>query len=151
MRQFWRRWLPGPKHGPARGVTVHGSPGFQNDTERLTDHLADCRQLRTWARGRSIDLNDTPESLAALDQALDPLNAGTKRLLETDGGLYFGTVLVGHLPQARWHVWPNGHPVVRLVPARRDLDVVAAVSDRARMGQSGLATLYADTIADCAS
>jgi hypothetical protein len=147
MSQFWRQWLPGPKHGVARGIAVHGSPGFQRDAERLADLLADCRKLRAWARDHSVDLDDTPGSLAALDEGLSPLTGETRRLLETDGGLYLGTVLVRHVHQGRWQVWPNGHPVVRL-PSGRDLDVVAIVSDDARAGQPGLAALYADAIGD---
>ena len=147
MSQFWRQWLPGPRHGLARGIAVHGSPGFQKDAGRLADHLADCRKLRAWAQDHSVDLDGTPGSLAVLDDALCPLTSETRRLLESDGGLYLGTVLVRHLHQARWQVWPNGHPVVRL-PSGRNLDVVAAVSDGAQAGQSGLAAHYADAIAE---
>jgi Family of unknown function (DUF6278) len=147
MSQFWRQWLPGPKHGVARGIAVHGSPGFQRDAERLTDHLADCRKLRAWARDHGVDLDDTPGSLAALDEGLSPLTGETRRLLESDGGLYLGTVLVRHVHQGRWQVWPNGHPVVRL-PSGGDLDVVAIVSNGARAGQPDLAALYADAIGD---
>ena len=147
MSQFWRQWLRGPKYGLPRGIVVHGSPGFRKDAERLTDLLGDCRNLRAWARNHGVGLDDTPGSLAALDEALDPLTGETRRLLETDGGLYLGTVLVRHLRQARWQVWPNGHPVVRL-PLGRDFDVVAAVNDGARAGQPGLAARYADAIAE---
>jgi hypothetical protein len=150
MSQFWRRWLPGPKHGPGRGIVVHGSPGFRKDAERLTDLLGDCRNLRAWARDHGVGLDDTPGSLDALDDALGPLTGETRRLLETDGGLYLGTVLVRQLRQARWQVWPNGHPVVRL-PSGRDLDVVAAVSDGARAVRPGLAAHYADATAEHAT
>jgi hypothetical protein len=147
MSQLWREWLPGPKHGLARGIVVYGSPGFQKDAGRLADHLADCRKLRAWARVRNIDLDDTPGSLAALDAALSPLTRETRQLLEADGGLYLGTVLVRHLHQALWQVWPNGHPVVRL-PSGRDLDVVAVVHEGARAGRPDLTAHYADAIAN---
>lgn len=147
MSRLWRQWLPGPKHGLARGIVVHGSPGFRKDAERLTDLLGDCRSLRAWARDHGVGLDDTPGSLAALDEALGPLTGEMRRLLESDGGLYLGTVLVRHLRQARWQVWPNGHPVVRL-PSGRDLDVVAAVSDGTRAGHPALAAHYADAIAE---
>jgi hypothetical protein len=65
-----------------------------------------------------------------------------RRALDNDCGLYLGTVIVGHQPHARWHVWPNGHPVIRLASGR-ELDVVAAVHDQAHAAQSRLATLYA--------
>jgi hypothetical protein len=78
------------------------------------------------------------------------MNDETRRLLETDGGLYLGTVIVRHYPGARWHIWPNGHPVVRL-PSGGDLDMVAAVSNRARTRQPGLAAFCADTFTERAS
>jgi hypothetical protein len=158
MSRFWRQWLPGSKHGVARVVVVHGSPGFQHDAQRLADLLADCRNLRAWAREHGVDLDDTPGSLAALDQALDRMNQARGVLtrgvlrggLTNDAGLYLGTVLVRHLPPARWQVWPNGHPVIRL-PSGRDLDVVAAVNGQGDTGQSDLALLYTDTITGDAS
>lgn len=125
---------------------MHGSRGFAKDERKLADHLSDCRKLRAWARTHHLDLDDTPGSLAAIDQAITPLTSEGRHLLQTDGGLYLGTVLVRHLPQARWQVWPNGHPVVRM-PTGRDLDVVAIVSDAARSGQPGLARHYADATA----
>lgn len=143
MRQFSRRWLRSPKRGIARGVAVHGSPGFRDDLTRLTHLLADCRNLRMWAGQHKITLDDSPGSLAALDHAFSPASEDVWRRLENDCGLYLGTVIVHHRPHARWHVWPNGHPVVRLASGRQ-LDVVAAVHDRAHAGQSNLAALYDD-------
>jgi Family of unknown function (DUF6278) len=94
MSKFWRRWLPGPKHGLPQGVAVHGSRGFAKDERRLADHLSDCRKLRAWARTHHLDLDDTPGSLAALDEAITPLTGEGRHLLQMDGGLYLGTVLV---------------------------------------------------------
>jgi hypothetical protein len=124
---------------------VHGSPGFEKDAGQLANHLSDCRELRAWARNHHVDLDDGSGSLAALDEIMNPFTAEARRLLEMDGGLYLGTVLVRHLPQAHWQVWPNGHPVVRL-PSAQDLDVVAIVSDTARAGQPSLARHYTDAL-----
>jgi hypothetical protein len=143
MRQFWRQWLPGPKHGMASGVAVHGSPGFRKDSARLTDLLADCRKLRAWAGERAVGLDDSPDSLATLDRALRPMGEDARLVLGNDCALYLGTVIVRHQPHARWRVWPNGHPVVRLASGR-ELDVVAAIHDRAQAGQLDLAALYDD-------
>jgi len=143
VRPFWRQWLRSPKHGLARGVVVHGSPGFQNNTARLNDALADCRKLRAWAQERDVNLDDGPDSLPGLDRALDAAGEDALRALDLDCGLYVGTVIVRHQAGARWRVWPNGHPVVRLVSGR-ELDVVAAASDLLPDGKSSLATLYAD-------
>jgi hypothetical protein len=51
--------------------------------------------------------------------------------------------MVRNLPHAQWHVWPNGHPVVRL-PSGRTFDVVAMVERQASTGELHLANLYAD-------
>jgi hypothetical protein len=110
MRQFWRQWLRGPKHGIARGVAVHGSPGFRDDWTRLTQLLADCRNLRAWAGQHKIILDDSPGSLASVDHALSPASEDVRRRLENDCGLYLGTVIVHHRPHARWHVCPTGTP-----------------------------------------
>ncbi len=55
-------------------------------------------------------------------------------------------MIIATVPGARWRVWPNGHPVVRL-PSNRDLDVVALANDRVRKGAPLLADVYADATA----
>ncbi|MGH3396481.1 MAG: DUF6278 family protein [Streptosporangiaceae bacterium] len=135
----WRRWLRGPKHGIARGVAVWG--GSEADAGSLADTLASCPTLRSWAAARSITLDGTPGSLDALDSATATADEHGQRALDAEGALYLGTVLVRQLPGARWHVWPNGHPVIRLVSGR-DLDVVAVVSHRMRAGSRELAVVY---------
>jgi len=66
----------------------------------------------------------------------------TACLLGHEGGLFLGTVLVVNVPGARWRLWPNGHPVIRL-PSGRDLGVVALAHDRATKGTPLLADIYA--------
>lgn len=147
ITQVWRPWLPGAKHGIARGVAVYGSPGFQRDLGRLADLLADCRKLRAWAEDHGVHLDDSPESLSALDEALDRFaDQQTRNGLANDAGRYLGTVLILPDDRARWQVWPNGHPVVRM-PSRHVIDVVAIVNDASRSGKLGLAKHYADAIA----
>lgn len=141
MRQFWRR-LSSPKHGMARGVAVHGSPGFRNDFARLAYLLADCRDLRAWAEQHEVTPDGSPGSLAALDRILSLASEDVRQGLENDCGLYLGTVIVQHQPRARWLIWPNGHPVVQLATGR-ELDVINAVHAEAHTGQSRLADLYA--------
>jgi hypothetical protein len=144
--QNWRRWVRGPKHGVARGVAVFGSPGFHKDPGALADLLADCSQLRAWAENHGPQLDDSPESLVALDDALDRFadQQATQRLAN-EAGHYLGTVLARHGGGARWQVWPNGHPVIRL-PSGHDLDVVAIVNGASRVGKLQLAKHYADAI-----
>jgi hypothetical protein len=143
VRTTWRRWARGPKHGIARGTAIYGSRGFQHDPDGLTAALNDCRRLRDWAHGHQVTLDDHPASLNALDQALDPRRDDMMSLLENDCGLYLGTVMVRNLRHAQWHVWPNGHPVVRL-SSGRTFDVVALVGQQASTGELQLADLYAD-------
>jgi hypothetical protein len=133
ITSFWRPSLPSAKHGPARGVAVFGSPGFK-DPRRLADHLADCRSLRAWADDHGLRLDGSPESLSALDEALERFgDQQTKEDLANQAGLYLGTAIIRHDDRARWQVWPNGHPVVRM-PSRHDLDVVAIFNDTTRSG-----------------
>jgi hypothetical protein len=147
ITQFWRPWLSGAKHGIARGVAVYGSPGFQKDPGQLADLLAECRKLRTWAQEHDIHLDGSPESLSALDEALDRFaDQQTTNGLANEAGCYLGTVLVRQDDRARWEVWPNGHPVVRMTSGH-DLDVVAIVNDASRSGKLELAKRYADAIA----
>jgi hypothetical protein len=57
--------------------------------------------------------------------------------VESDAGLFLGTVIVSAIRGAHWRLWPNGHPVVRLASGR-DLDVIALANDRLRSGQPRL-------------
>ena len=137
MAGLLRRWLPGPKHGIARGVAVWGASG----TGSLADALASCPTLRSWAATLCIDLDGTPGSLDALDRATAAADEHLLRTLHAERPLYLGTVLVRQLAGADWHVWPNGHPVIRLASGR-DLDIVALVNDRTRAGPHQLAAIY---------
>jgi hypothetical protein len=124
---------------------VDGSPGFRQDSARLTDLLADCRKLRAWASERAVGLNDSPGSLATLDRALRAIGEDARLVLSNDCALYLGTAIVRPQPHAHWRVWPNGQPVVRLASGR-ELDVVAAIHDRAHAGQLNLVALYDDAV-----
>jgi hemoglobin len=69
VRNGWRRWIPGSKHGLPRSVAVCGVP--RPDADRLDGLLGRCEQLRTWARAHSLELDGAPEELGLLDHALD--------------------------------------------------------------------------------
>lgn len=126
----WRRWLPGPKHGIARGAVVWGPDGAVDPAD-LFELLGLCSLLRAWADGYGLDLDDGPDSLSTLDRfaniwATEP---GGSSALDQSAGHYLGTVIVKHVPGAVWRAWPNGHPVVRL-PSGRDLDVIAKATSQ---------------------
>jgi hypothetical protein len=145
--QQWRRWLPGPKHGMARGVAVFGSPGYARDVDGLTELLGRWPALRGWAEGHGLALSGVPEDLQLLDQEIgEPHQDAVPMALANQAGLFLGTVIINSAAGARWRVWPNGHPVV-LTASGRELDVVAIANRRFRTGGPRLADVYADAVA----
>jgi hypothetical protein len=149
VRNRWRRWIPGSRHGLARSVAVYGVP--RPNPEHLDGLLGRCEQLRTWTRAHGFGLDGVPDDLALLDQALDQASGelgGPLRItvVGNQAGLFLGTVIIATVPGTRWRLWPNGHPVVRL-PSSRDLDVVAMANDRVSKGAPLLADVYADAAA----
>ena len=154
MRTRWRRWIPGPKHGLARGVAVFSVPPHPGP-EHLDDLLGRCGQLRSFARAHGFELDGSPQDLALLDRAIDettdhansePGGPSRTGAALAEAGLFLGSVIVATVAGARWRLWPNGHPVVRLASGR-DLDVAAAASDRVSKGAPRLADVYADAAA----
>jgi hypothetical protein len=129
------RW----RHGPGRGVAVYGTP-WPPGAQLLADHLAICPTLRPWARQRGINLDDSPESLVALDQAVDVRSPEQQRPRTADCGLYLGTVLVGSVASAHWQLLGGSYPVVRLRGA--DTDVVRIARSQAGTGRLRLAQAY---------
>lgn len=146
--RHWRRWLPGPKHGVARGVVVFGSPGYVRDLDGLNELLARWPALRSWADGRGLALSGVPEDLQLLDQEIgEQPHDAVMQALAAEVGLFLGTVIINSAAGARWRVWPNGHPVI-LTASGRELDVVAIVSRRFSTDRPRLADVYADVVAD---
>jgi Family of unknown function (DUF6278) len=151
VRNRWRRWIPGTRHGLPRGVVVYGVPG-RPDPGQLAELLGGCDRLRAFARAHGFELDGGPQDLRLLDQAIDEaINQATSELggppqtgaALTEAGLFLGSVIVATVAGARWRLWPNGHPVVRLASGR-DLDVAAMASDRMSKGTPRLADVYAD-------
>ena len=146
MGQRWRRWLPGPKHGLARGNAVYGHPAPPGP-EVLGDLLGRSERLRSWARLQGFGLEPVPEDLALLDDAIGRIVEDRRHTrmsaVESEAGQFLGTVIVSTIDGAKWRLWPNGHPVVRLLSGR-DLDVIALAHDRVTRGQPRLTEVYAD-------
>jgi Family of unknown function (DUF6278) len=150
VRNRWRAWLPGPRHGLARGVLVYGVPRHP-DPQSLAEHLGRCDRLRTFARDHGFELEGSPHDLGLLDRAIgeatDPAQCGPSQAAAlAEAGLFLGSVIVATVAGARWRLWPNGHPVVRL-SSGRDLDVTVLASDRVGKGAPLLADVYADAAA----
>jgi hypothetical protein len=144
----WRRRWRGPKRGVARGITVFGSPGF-GDPDRLQELLSENNEVMRWATERSLALSDEPDGLSTLegvmnDWAVDP-EIGHR--LGNEVGLFLGNIIVKSVEGSHWSVWPNGHPVVRLVSGR-DVDVTALVDQRLKGKGMSLADVYLKALSD---
>lgn len=159
-----RRWLPGPKHGVARGVAVYGSPGYARDAGSLNAALGQWPALRSWAEGRGLSLRAEPENLRLLDQEIaeelhrldqevrerpdDKALKARHRLVHHaagEAGKFLGTVIISNAAGARWRVWPNGHPVI-VTGSGRELDVAALANRRFSTGGPSLADVYDDAV-----
>ena len=61
-------------------------------------------------------------------------------MLANEVGTFLGTV-----DGASWHVWPSGHPVVRVIP-KRDIDVVDLAERRISSGRPNLTGILLDAM-----
>jgi hypothetical protein len=104
------------------------------------DLLSECARLRERAHRASVELDDTPGSLEALDQLLLLWHAhpGGAAWLPIEVGSYLGTVIIRTVPGAGWHTASEGRPVVQL-RAGAQVDVLGAAST----GVAGPGTLTA--------
>lgn len=137
----WRK-----RRGPAFGVAVFsGGEGDDDGHEGLAELLSECELLRAQAQQSGVELDDSAASLEALDQLVPRWrdDEETVTWLGNDAGLYLGTVVVRTVPDARWEIWPDGHPVVRLASGR-EIDVVEAGHAWAASGAPELSQLYAE-------
>ncbi|MCX5386495.1 DUF6278 family protein [Streptomyces sp. NBC_00083] len=134
--QNWRR-----RHSAAASVAEI----YREDPQGVAEVLSECELLRTRAWQNSLELDDSPASLDALDQLTPRWREDPEELpwLGNDAGLYLGTVIVRTVPGASWDVWPGGQPVVRLASGR-EIDVVDAGLTWAATGAPELFQVYAE-------
>ncbi|MEV0124517.1 DUF6278 family protein [Streptomyces sp. NPDC050703] len=136
----WRR-----RHAGAEPAGAGLAGAFEADPDGVAALLAECELLRSQAAVAGLELDDTPASLAALDQLLPRWRDDPELLpwLGNDAGLYLGSVVVRTVPGATWHVWPGGSAVVRLASGR-EIAVVEAGLDWAVHGAPELSQVYAE-------
>ncbi|MDT0436166.1 MULTISPECIES: DUF6278 family protein [Streptomyces] len=115
------------------------------DPEGIAELLSECELLRDHAHRAGVRLDDSADSLEALDQLVPGWRDDEEILpwLGNDAGLYLGTVLVRTVPGAGWVIREDGQPVVRLCSGR-EFDVVAAGQEWAASGVPELSQLYAE-------
>ena len=146
MAMRWRwRWRRDPKRGVARGVAVFGPHGFVDDAEGLASVLGRRERLAVWLSAEGRSLEETPETLGVVDDLLDgwALDPEIGPRLVNEVGLFLGCVMVRVVAGARWQIWPNGHPVVRL-HGGQEYDVVALVEQRLHDNGPGLMEVFGD-------
>ncbi len=139
---FVEKWLKrndGPQHAVAVPETMAG------DQEGITALLAECDLLRDQAAWAGVELDDSADSLAGLDQLMPRWRTDPGRLtwLGNDAGLYLGTVIVRTVQGAAWHVTEDGRAVIRL-ESGRELDVVETGHTWAEDGSPELAQFHAE-------
>lgn len=134
----WRK-----RYGEAHSVSL--ADAVSSDPESAAQLLSECQLLRDQAEQAGVELDDTAESLAALDQ-LPPRwreDPEVSPWLGSDAGLYLGTVIVRTVPGASWRLRQSGQPVVGL-PSGRELDVLEEGASWAETGTPELSQLYAE-------
>lgn len=139
--RFLDTWR-GRRHGGDEGSSPDAAAREQ---EGITELLSECELLRVRAMRLGLRLDDSPGSLSALDQLTPEWRQDPEELpwFGNDAGLYLGSVIVRTVPGAVWHIWPTGHPVVRLMSGR-EIQVVQAGLDWAASGVPELAQVYAE-------
>lgn len=111
----------GPRYGIARGLAVYGS-GAEGEIDAAST-LLQPDELMQWLAARGEPSSATRDALVAVERRREEALADEElgHMMGGELALLLGQVLIAGIDGAHWHVWPNGHPVVRV--GRTDLDV----------------------------
>ncbi|MGQ4429352.1 MULTISPECIES: DUF6278 family protein [unclassified Streptomyces] len=122
-----------------------GEKHAAHDPEGIAELLSECELLRAQAAREGVQLDDSVDSLEAVDQLVPRWRDDEETLprLGNDAGLYLGTVIVRTVLGAAWEIRADGQPVVRL-DSGREFDVVASGHEWAASGVPELSQLYAE-------
>ncbi|MCB8914072.1 MULTISPECIES: DUF6278 family protein [Rhodococcus] len=102
-------------------MAVYGS-GIDGEIDAASALLEPDELLR-WLAARGEPSAATVDALVAVQRRREEALADEElgHMLGGEMALLLGQVLIASIDGAHWHVWPNGHPVVRI--GRTDLDV----------------------------
>lgn len=102
----------------------------------LLGGLFDHERLAGWLSEAGQTFRYDANGLASVEASIDSWNGNSDiaPMLANEVGTFLGTVLVKVVDGASWHVWSNGHPVVRVIP-KRDIDVVDLAEIRINSGR----------------
>lgn len=134
----WRRRHPDEEE-------AEPTDALSRDPQGAAQLLSECDLLREHARSAGVELDDSADSLAALDQLLPRWREDPEVTpwLGSDAGLYLGTVLVRTVPGAHWARRTDDQPVVRLASGR-EIDVLDVGTTWAESGSPELSQTYAE-------
>ena len=118
---------------------MFGAPGFADDPEGLAVLLGRHERITEWTRAAGLDLQVSASGLQTVDAMIDEWrdDESIAPALSNEVGLFLGDVLLHEVSGSHWHVWPNGHPVIRLKKGQ-EIDVTAQARTRASEGQPHL-------------
>lgn len=138
------------ERGAGESAGVSGPPHpvgelLEEDPRAAVELFAECELLRAEAAEAGVVLDDSPESLEALDQLLPRWRSDPEILdrLGNDAGFYLGTVVARTVPGAAWRLGRDGTPVV-LLPSGRELAVVEDGLAWAESGAPELSQVYGE-------
>lgn len=130
-----RRLLVGPSYGPTSGVAVLSSGFSPGEISEYPKGPPQQSDLLDWLSAHGEPTRPYLAALEATQRRLPEIMAAQIDLtwaMTGEGGELLGRALVEQVPGARWIIWPNCEPAIRI--GRRDVDIYRA-ANRAAYGK----------------